>query len=292
MIKIFKLFKGASLEFWEDDALRMAATLSYYILFAFPPVIMILLSFITVMIPDKAAYVTLIQEITDIAGPSFAQAIHPYSSQIDSLISQSVAARYTGTFLLVLALYAVISQCKYSLNKIWEIAARPKQPLFFHFRQRLFSILFILILGFIIIFSFSIHVGVNLLAFYAAGYITFPYTAIQGLNAVLAFVSVWILISAIYRLLPDGNVSWRDVLIGGLVTSLLFVLGKYIIGSMLSNSILISIYGLTGSILVLLLWIYYSCIIFFFGAEFTQVYANSHGSGISYDPRFAISLRP
>ena len=286
MSKILRLFKGASLEFWEDDALRMAATLSYYILFALPPVIMIMLSLIAVMVPDKAAYITLIEQVATIAGPTFAQAIHPYSSQIDSLISQSVAARYTGSILLVLALYAVVSQCKYSLNTMWEIAARPKQPLFFHFRERFFSIVFILVLGFIIITSFSIHVGINLLAFYAAGYFTFPYIAIQGLNAALAFVSVWILIAAIYRLLPDGNVSWRDVFIGGLVTSLLFVLGKYIIGSLLSNSILMSIYGITGSILVLLLWIYYSCIIFFFGAEFTQVYANSHGSGISYDPRF------
>ncbi len=286
MIKILRLFKSAFFEFLEDDALRMAATLSYYILFALPPVIMIMLSLIAVMVPDRAAYATLIEQVADIAGPTFARAIHPYSSQIDSLISQSVAARYTGSILLVLALYAVVSQCKYSLNHMWKIAARPKQPLFFHFRERFFSIVFILVLGFIIIASFSIHVGINLLIFYAAGYFTFPYIAIQGLNATLAFVSVWILIAAIYRLLPDGNMSWRDVFIGGLVTSLLFVLGKYIIGSLLSNSILMSIYGITGSILVLLLWIYYSCIIFFFGAEFTQVYANSHGSGISYDPRF------
>ncbi|MDA1316716.1 MAG: YihY/virulence factor BrkB family protein [bacterium] len=292
MLKILHLFKKTALEFWEDDGLRMAATLSYYLLFALPPVIMILLSYITLVVPDKAAYLTLIEQVTDIAGPSFAQAIHPYSSQIDSLISQSVTARYTGLLLLILALFAVLGQFKYSLNRIWELTARPGQPFFFHFKQRLFSIVVILVLGAIIGTSFTIHIGINLLAFYASGFVSFPYEAIQTVNALLAFVSVWMLISAIYRFLPDGNMAWRDIFVGGFVTSILFVIGKQLIGIVLSNSILISIYGITGSILILLLWIYYSCIIFFFGAEFTQVYANSHGSGISYDPRFTLSFKP
>jgi len=292
MTKILRLLKDAFLEFWEDNALRMAATLAYYVLFALPPVIMILLSFITIVVPDKRAFTTLIKEISDVAGPTFAQAIYPYGSQIDSFISQSITARYTGIVLLILALYAVVSQCKYSLNRIWKIAARPKQPLFFHFRQRFVSLIFILIFGSIVIGTFIVHVGVNFLVFYASEYFVFSYTTIQWANAILAFVSVWILIATIYRWLPDGTMSWKDVFLGGFVTSILFVLGKYVIGSMLSHSVLISIYGVMGSVLILLLWIYYLCIIFFFGAEFTQVYANSHGSGISYDSRFTFSLRP
>jgi len=178
---------------------------------------------------------------------------------------------------VIIGATTALAELKAGLDKIWEVPPERRQGFWYLVRTRLLSVGMILALGFLLLVSLVVSAGLTALEKLSRGEQMFN-LFYEWLNVLIAFVLVAALFGTIYKVLPSVRIAWRDVVIGALVTAALFSLGKYVIGVYLGNSGLASTYGAAGSIILLLVWVYYSAQIFLFGAEFTRSYAHRFGS--------------
>jgi membrane protein len=181
---------------------------------------------------------------------------------------------------LLLGAAGLFGQLQDALNTIWEVAPKPGGGILAILRQRFISFTMVLGIGFMLLVSLVLSAAITLLGNFIFRFIPEQEFLLQLINFVLSFGIITVLFALIYKILPDAKIAWRDVWLGAAVTSLLFAIGKLLIGLYLGNSTIGSAYGAAGSFVVLLVWIYYSAQILLFGAEFTQVYARTYGSKI------------
>jgi membrane protein len=188
-------------------------------------------------------------------------------------------ATLAGLITLFFGATAVVAELRDALNTIYEIPSPEvsgiKSALLF-VRERLFSFAMVLGVGFLLLVSLAINAGLAAMGMWFTGWL--PALALQVASTAVSWVIITALFAGIYKALPDVTIEWRDVILGAAVTSLLFNLGKLLIGLYLGSSTVASAYGAAGSLVILLIWVYYSAQIFFLGAEFTQVFANRYGS--------------
>jgi membrane protein len=192
-------------------------------------------------------------------------------------------ATVIGVATILFGATGVVGQLQTSLNKIWEVEPRPGRGVLGIVRDRLFSFAMVLAIGFLLLVSLAISAALAAVDSYAASLLPGSEALLQVVNFVVALGIVTGLFALMYRYLPDVRIAWRDVWIGAAVTALLFTIGKFLIGLYLGNSTVGSTYGAAASLVILLLWVYYSSQILFLGAEFTEVYARRHGSRIEPD---------
>jgi membrane protein len=201
---------------------------------------------------------------------------------------------------LIIGSTVVFIELQDSLDMIWKVKPKPGRGLIKGLvKDRLQSFALVVAAGFLLLVSLLVSAGLNALSNYLQDKADLPFDLMQYLNLILSLGVLFALFGLIYKVLPDVHISWGDVWVGALVTAALFTLGKYLIGLYLGTNTLGSTYGAAGSLVILLLWVYYSSMILFLGAEFTQVYANKYGSGIrptskfmKYDNENAMSESP
>ena len=188
-----------------------------------------------------------------------------------------IIATIVGFVVLLFGAGGVVGQLQNSLNTIWGVAPKPGQGLGGFVRQRFISFAMILGIGFLLLVSLVVSAAVSGLAQLIGDFLVLAY----ALDLLISFLFITALFAIIYKFLPDVQIQWGDVWIGAALTSLLFTIGKFLIGLYLGHSSVTSTYGAAGSLITILLWVYYSSLIFFLGAEFTQVYATQYGSGVA-----------
>ena len=274
------LLKATFDAFMEDNAIKLSASLSYYTIFSLPPLSIIILSITGFFFGKEAVRGQFFGQINGFVGNDAAVQIQDTIKNIELSDSNMFAAVFGGIMLLVGA-SGVFAEIQSSINFIWGLKAKPNKGLIKFVKNRLMSFSMIASVGFLLLVSLMINTVMDVLNDRLVIY--FPDLTIYVfyiLNILILFVSTTLLFYIIFKTLPDGTMTWKDTLIGAAFTSFFFMLGKFAIGFYLGNSTVASIYGAAGSVVIILVWVYYSAIILYFGAEFTKVYSLKYGRKI------------
>lgn len=267
-------------EFINDNAIKLSAALSYYTIFSLPPLLMIIISLCGFFFGDEAVRGEIFGQIRGLVGNEAALQIQEAIKNVSLSQNNSFAATI-GVIVLLIGASGVFAEIQDSLNYIWGIKAKPKRGLIKFIKNRLMSFAMIGSTGFLLLVGLIINSLMDVLNKQLSIY--FPKDTIYLfyiINIVLVFLIITFLFFFIFKTLPDGKVVHFDCLLGASFTALLFIVGKFVIGAYLGSSAIASVYGAAGSVILILVWVYYSAIILYFGAEFTKVYAHHHGQKI------------
>lgn len=281
------MLKETYARFNTDKAPRLAAALAYTTMFAIAPLFIIVIAIVGYLIGvangtghgHTAIEDGLIASVQSSAGKASADAVREMVRLTFDKPKQSIIAQIVGWVTLVIGAMGLFAALQDALNTVWHVDA-PRKPLWRAVRDRLASIGMLLALAFVLLVTTAVNAAIAYLATYVSHALPFPGAAIVfgALNIVVSILVIAVLFALMFKYLPDAPIAWRDVRTGSLVTAVLFVAGQALIALYLAKAGVASAYGAAGSILVLLLWVYYSAMILLFGAEFTRVYAERHGS--------------
>jgi len=275
-------------EWSADNALRLSAALSYYALFSLAPLFIIIISIAGLVFGEKAARGEIASQINSLAGKEAADAIQSVV-QSTGKKSASVAATIVGVVILLFGASGVFGELKADLNIIWGVTLKPGRVWTGMIRERFLSFALVLGVGFLILVSLVMTAVIAAVSTYMSGRLPLPGFVWHAADLLVSFAIITVLFAMIFKILPNVTIGWDDVAIGALGTAFLFTIGKFLIGIYLGKSSITSYYGAAGSAVIILLWIYYSTCILFFGAEFTKVFARTYGSGIVPDKRAVAS---
>lgn len=282
MKKIWLLFKKTFTEWSEDKAARLAAALSYYTIFSIPPLLVIIIAIAGLVFGQSQAQESIMAQMTDLFG---AQTSDGIASMLEGARhpGTGILATVIGVIVLLLGASGVFGQLQDSLNTIWDVKLKPGQGIMGMIRKRFFSFAMVLGVGFLLLVSLVVTTLLSALGTTLLGLFPGREQIIQVVNWVISFLIITILFALTYKYVPDAKIAWKDVWLGAAVTSLLFTLGKMAIGIYLGHSSFSTTFGAAASVIIILVWVYYSAQILFLGAEFTQVFANVFGSKIVPD---------
>ena len=264
-----------SVSSWLDDyAPSMGAALSYYTVFSLAPLLLIVVSVAGLVFGEEAVRGELFAQLQGLMGSDAAKAVQDLLASVNKP-AKGVFATLVGIALLVFGATTVFGELQDALDRIWRAPARAGGGVWALVRARLLSFGMVLGVGFLLIVSLVASAAIA-----AIGKFSSPLFGVVAelLNLALSFAIVTVTFAMIYKIIPRVPIGWRDVWVGAAVTALLFAIGKSLIGLYLGRSSFASGFGAAGSLVVLLVWMYYSAQIFLLGAEFTCVYAHTHGS--------------
>jgi len=280
-LSVGRLLLKAGQSFSNDNAMKFGASLSYYTIFAIGPLLLLIITLTSIFVSEATVTEVLTGQIRSLVGGAGAEQI---ASILINLKAQQANAKFfglVGAVTLFITATGVFLEIQDSINYIWCIKAKPKKGWLRFITNRLLSFSLIVGIGFLLLVSLLVNTLTDLLMQRLQRFLGGSETILlQGLNILVLFVVVTLLFSIIYKVLPDAKIHWRDTLIGAGFTGILFLLGKFGIGFYLGNSQLGNTYGAAASVIVILLWVYYSALILYFGAEFTKEWAMNRGRGI------------
>jgi membrane protein len=278
-----QLLKDTFADWSEDKVPRLAAALAYYTAFALAPMLLIAITIAGFFFGQEAASNQIGQQLSGLIGPSAAESVNSMIQSAGANKGGGIFASIIGIATLLFAASGVFGELQDSLNTIWEVQPKPNQGIMATIKQRFFSFAMVLGVGFLLLVSLILSAVLGAVGGMLGGAQADQSLIWKVLNFVVSFGVITLLFALIYKYMPDAKIQWRDVWIGAVVTALLFTLGKAALGWYLGRPGTTSTYGAAGSFVALLLWVYYSAQILFFGAEFTQVYAKAYGSQIQPD---------
>ncbi len=279
---LFQILKQSVDGFIEDDCPTMAAALSYYTVFSLPPLLVLLLTILGAVVDPQDIQGTIEMQMRDAMGPGGAEQVRTILMNADRPAGGALPTALSAVALL-LGATGVFGQLQAALNKAWGVAPDPsKGGIKALLLKRVFGIGMVLGLAFILLVSLVVSAvlsafGDQIGRFLPAG-LSAP--VLEAINFVGSLAVVALLFAAIFKVMPDARIAWRDVRVGAVATALLFVAGKFLLGLYLGRSNPGEAFGAAGALALMLVWIYYSSMIVLFGAEFTQVWAERRGRGI------------
>ena len=270
-----------SLSDWnKHNAPRLGASLAFYSLLSLAPLLLVLVSIVGLVFGHSAAEQQTVSQAQALVGPAAGKAMAAFL-QGSKNTTQGAIATVLGLITLLFSASGVVIELRDALNLVWDVPTpclSGFQMVTGYLKDRLFSFAIVLAIGFLLIISLVLSTWITALGALFPNVSGAETTVLHILNAVISFVVITGLFAAIYKVMPDIHVEWRDVILGGAVTSLLFTIGKFVLGIYLGRASYSSMYGAAASIVVLIAWIYYSGQIFFLGAEFTRTFARRYGS--------------
>ncbi|AYN03225.1 YihY/virulence factor BrkB family protein [Flavobacterium sp. 140616W15] len=288
--KSWYLLKTTFLEFNDDNAIKLSAALAYYTIFALPPLLIIIITICGVFFGEDAVAGELYGQINGLVGDSAAIQIQETIKNVQ-LSGSNVFATVFGVGMLLIGASGVFAEIQSSINFIWGLRAKPNKGLKKFIQNRLMSFSMIVSVGFLMLVSLFVSTILDLMS--ARLKLYFPESTVylfNAINLIIILISITLLFAIIFKALPDGIIKWKDAFIGASCTAVLFMIGKFAIGFYLGSSTTASVYGAAGSVIIILVWVYYSAIILYFGAEFTKVYAKSYGGNI-YPNEYSVEIK-
>lgn len=273
MKRAFVLLKNTWSQFSAHKAPRLGAALAYYTLFSVAPLLMIAIAIAGMVFGREAAQGEILDQLRGVLGTSAADAIQEMIRNAARPKSGTIAT-IIGIVTLLFGAGGVFSQLKDSLNTVWDVAPKQAGGIMAAIREKFLSIAMVLGTGFLLLVSLVIDAAIAAMGKYASSVLPGGEALWQTLQLVVSLGVVTVLFAMIFRFLPDIRVAWRNVWLGALFTAFLFVVGKFALALYLGKTAVGSSYGAAGSLVVLLVWIYWSAQILLFGAEFTRVYAH------------------
>jgi membrane protein len=273
---IFGLLRETVAEWSEDKAPRLGAALAYYTVFSLAPLLIIAVVISAAFFGEADAQAAILAQVQSIIGRAGAEAVGRMIDSARLPREAGVATTAIGAASLLLGALGAFSQLQDAFNTIWEVTPKPGQGLVRIIQIRVISFAMVLVVGFLLLVSLIINAVLTAMASYLENRLPNFALLATSLNLVLPLVVATVLFAVMFKVLPDVDLGWRDVWVGAILTSILFTLGKNVLGFYLGSSRIGTAYGAAGSVLIILTWVYYSAQILFFGAEFTQVYVRRH----------------
>lgn len=287
---VYTYLKQVFTEFVEDDILKYSASLAYYTVFSIAPVLIVIISICGKLFGKDAIQGQIYRHIKGLVGNDAAVQIQETIKNIH-LTGQSIFATIISVIVLLIGATGIFGEVQDSLNRIWGLRVKTKKTWWKLILDRLLSFSLIISIGFVMMVSLLLNAIVSAFGKFLARYFSdFSVIVVQITDGVLTFVITTFLFSLMFKVLPDAKIKWKDVLVGGLITSVFFTFGKLGIGYYLGSSRISTIYGAAGSIMIIMVWVYYSSIILYLGAEFTKVYAKLYGGKI-YPNVYAVWIK-
>ncbi|HEX3801093.1 MAG TPA: YihY/virulence factor BrkB family protein [Verrucomicrobiae bacterium] len=257
---------------------RLGASLAYYTVFAIAPLFLIVLRVAGIWFGQEAAQHELFGQVQQLLGKAGATAIE---SMVTSASNQASAGRWATLIAIVtlgVGVTGVFVELQDALNTVWQVKRASGHGVRQFIKDRLLSFGVVIGIGFLLLVSLVLSAGLAGVGKYVQGLMPSEHFFWSTVNFVVSLGVITVLFSMIFKVLPDVKMAWRDVWVGGFITAVLFNLGKFVLGLYLGRSSVTSAYGAAGSLVIILMWVYYSAQILFFGAQFTRVYANKYGS--------------
>lgn len=275
----FPLLKATVAEWQEDKVPRLAAALAYFTVFSLAPLLVIAISIAALFFGEEAARGQIFAQLQGLIGRQGAEAIEATITNADRVEGGGIAT-IVGIITLLLGASGVFGQLQDALNTIWEVAPKPGRGIVSFLRTRFLSFGMVLVIGFLLLVSLVLSAILAGVSTYMEGFVPALAPLWAIVNFLVSFGVITCLFALIYRVLPDVHIAWGDVWVGAAFTALLFTIGRTLIGIYLGSAAVGSAYGAAGSLVIILVWVFYSAQILLFGAEFTQVYARRYGSRI------------
>jgi membrane protein len=290
IVTTWMIVKEAYKLFADNKAMRMSAALAYYTIFSIAPMLIVIISLCDIFYGKAAIEGSIYGQIQGFVGKDAAL-------QIEQVIRNATTstditwASFIGAASLIFAATGVFAEIQDSINQIWRLKAKPKKGWLKLIINRVLSFSMVISLGFILLVSLIVNsvldtIGAQLLKLLPQVAIYVAYS----INLFITFITISLLFAIIFKVLPDARIKWKDVVVGAVTTALLFMLGKFAIGFYLGRSHVSNSYGAAGSMIIVLLWVYYSSAILYFGAAFTRAYAMYKGSNI-YPNNYAVWIK-
>ena len=283
------LLKETFNDYIEDGALSRGAAIAFYTILSIGPVLVICIAIAGLAFGQDAAQGALVGQLRGLMGDQAAEAIQAMIASASNRKS-GIWATVIGLATLLVTASGVFGEMQTALNAIWK--AEPKGGVSAILRARAASLGLVGTLGFLLLVSLVISAGLHALGEYINSFLPGAALLLQAVNFLISFVMISLLFAAIYKILPDRQLKWRDVAVGAAATAFLFTVGKTLIGLYIGSSSVASSFGAAGALIIVLLWIYYSSQIFLLGAEFTKVWAAHHGSAEAFAARNPQALPP
>lgn len=274
------LVKQAANEWMDDNAPTLGAALAYYTVFSLAPLLIISIGLAGMVLGQEAAQGQVFEQLRSLVGDEGGKAMQEMVRNAGSEKTTSVFATVVGGITLLFGASTVFGQLQSSLNAVWGVQAKSGRGIRGIIRDRILSFGLILAVGFLLLVSLILTAVVAGVGKWMGEALPGGEAVTQILNFTLSLLVITALFATIFKMLPDAKIAWRDVWIGALITGILFVVGKSALGIYLGKSSVGSSFGAASSLIVLVVWVYYSAQILFFGAELTQVYANRFGSHV------------
>jgi membrane protein len=275
-VQIWSLIRETVAEWIKDRASRKGAALAFYTVFSLAPLLIIAISIAGLFFGEEAARGEILVQMRDLLGPDGARAVQAVIENAAEPAT-GIWATLVGLVTLLVGATTALAELKDDLDEIWDAPPERIRGFWYLVRKRMLSVGMILALGFLLLVSLALS-AVTAAVSRLWGLDDSTSILLQLVNFGFSFVLVTALFAMIYKILPAVRIAWRDVTIGAIITALLFSIGKLLIGVYLGNSAIASTYGAAGSVILVLVWVYYSAQIFLLGAEFTKVYAFRFGS--------------
>jgi membrane protein len=279
---IWTMLKDTAADWSDDNASRLAAALAYYTILSIAPMMVLAVAVAGLVFGEDAARGQIAAQLGHVVGPQASTAIQTIIANAKTPES-GILGTVVGVAVLLFGASGVFGELQASLNVVWEVAPKPGRGIRGFIEQRFFSFSMVLGVAFMLLVSLALSALLSAVGTIVADALPGGAAVWQAMNFVVALGLITVLFAMIFKVIPDAKIAWRDVWVGAFVTALLFNLGKFALGLYLGHASLGSPYGAAGSIIVLVVWVYYAAQILLLGAEFTQVYAHRRGDKI--EPR-------
>ena len=271
---MWRMLKETVLAFIDDEALSRGAAIAFYTVTSIAPILLIVIAIAGLAFGREAAQGAITAQIAGLMGQQTAEVLQSAVANASGK-SSGILATIIGVVAVIATASGVFGEMQSALNAIWK--AKPQGSTVSRLvRARAASLGLVAALGFLLLVSLVVSAVLTAFGNYLNSILPFGKVIVEALNVLVSLLLISILFAAIYKVLPDRPIQWRDVIFGAVVTAVLFTIGKSLIGWYIGSSAVASTYGAAGALLVLLLWVYYSAQIFLLGAEFTKVYASRH----------------
>jgi len=281
IVEYFRFTKQVISEFITDNSLKYSASLAYYTVFSLAPMLIIIISVFNFLLGDQVVEGRIYDQINDLVGTDAALQVQDTIRNM-KLHKESTFVQIVSIVALLIGATGVFGEIQDSLNKIWGLKLKERTKVWWKMiLNRILSFSLIISLGFVLVVSLILNAVIAGIGSYLENLITGAgKTIIPTVNVLLSIIINMLLFSTIFKILPDAKIKWKDVLVGSLITSILFTIGKWVIGYYLGSSDMANMYGAAGSVIIILVWTYYSAAILYLGASFTKVYARQYGGKI------------
>jgi membrane protein len=262
---------------WSDhEAPRLGAALSFYTMLSLAPLVILVIAIASLVFGHSAAQNDIIREVQGIMGTEGAKAIETVIEHGQK--PTSVLASVIGVIILLVGASGAFSELQSALNKIWDVQPNNGSAVASLIKARLFSFGMVLAVSFLLLVSLVVTAGLAVVGKFFGEILPMPELLMHAINFLISFVGISALFALIFKYVPEAKIEWKDVWEGAIATALLFTIGKSLIGLYLGKAAVGSAYGAAGSLIVVIVWVYYSAMIFFFGAEFAHVRATGRQS--------------
>jgi membrane protein len=284
----FSILKAAFNGFMNDMALKYSASLSYYTVFSLAPLLLLVISLAGIFLGQDAIQGKVFKEINGLVGNDAAKQIQDMIKHLE-MSGKSTISVIIGVVTLIIGATTVFGEIQESINIIWQVKAKPRKAWLKLVKDRLLSGSLIISLGFLLLVSFIINGALLAVSDRLKTFLPdITVVVFNVVNVVVSFIVITALFGVIFKVLPDVKIGWKDVRSGAVFTAILFMLGRLLIGIYVGMSANSSTYGAAGSLIAILLWVYYTAAILYFGAEFTKAYVDFKGKRI--EPAYAVHV--